>query len=205
MAQSWWQWLRGWWNTGWAHHKSSWSVCTRARQRARIAQSVCLYRIETVSIPVMTYCFSWSDTSNTIQQHAHIDIADNDTDSRYTDPYIHVTRFKRVPKELSPKVLQARASRPPASARHPSQRTRDSRQCIGTPCECGATAARARRAARARAHPLTDLLGHPRARAARPQPTPTSLGPRADARAGAATRHPPCPYLTFSYNGGELK
>ena len=61
----------------------------------------------------MTYLFSWSDTSNTIQQHAHIDIADNDTDSRYTDPYIHVTRFKRVPKELSPKVLQARASRPP--------------------------------------------------------------------------------------------
>ena len=35
----------------------------------------------------MTYLFSWSDTSNTIQQHARIDIADNDTNSRYTDPY----------------------------------------------------------------------------------------------------------------------
>jgi hypothetical protein len=120
--------------TGLAHHKSSWSVCTRARQRARIARSSCLYRIEYVSKPVMTYCFSWSDTSNTIQQHAHIDIADNDTDSRYTDPYTQVTRFKRVPKELSPKVLQARASYPPAPARHPSQRTRDTRQCSGTPC-----------------------------------------------------------------------
>ena len=178
-------------STGLAHHKSAWSVDARARQRARIARSSCLYRIETVSKPVMTYLFSWSDTSNTIQQHAHIDIADNDTDSRYTDPYIHVTRFKRVPKELSPKVLQARASRPPAPARHPSQRTRDSRQCITTPCERAATAARARRAARARAHSLTDHLGHPRARGARLQPTPTSLGPR-PTRARArppATRH----------------
>ena len=33
-------------------------------------------------------------TANTIQQHVHVDIADNDTDSQYTDPYIHnVTRF----------------------------------------------------------------------------------------------------------------
>jgi hypothetical protein len=104
-------------DTGLAHHKSPWSVDARARQRARIARSSCLYRIETVSKPVMTYLFSCSDTSNTIQQHAHFDIADNDTDSRYTDPYIHVTRFKRVPKELSPKVLQARSSRPPAPAR----------------------------------------------------------------------------------------
>ena len=192
-----------------AHHKSPWSVDARARQRARIARSSCLYRIETVSKPVMTYLFSWSDTSNTIQQHAHIDIADNDTDSRYTDPYIHVTRFKRVPKELSPKVLQARASRPPAPARAspPSiaTHTRQSPVHHDAMRTRAATAARARRAARARAHSLTDHLGHPRARAARPQPTPTSLGPRADARAGAATRHPPCPYLTFSYNGGELK